>query len=151
MSNDGVSLTSRFGSLILEMPAQSVHRWPLQIWGYLSFCWQFGIPSSFTSQLRAQVKATYGEMVLHSRSRSWKMVSTKSTRDFLLVFRCIYMPIFNCFRDITLHWSKISIFCHPVSSFEALPRGFHCDPGVWVMVSKTEVPGLPGGEDGVIL
>jgi len=45
--------------------------------------------------------------------------------QFLLAFRCNYMTVFYCFREITIYWSKyaLSPFLPTTVSFGALARG----------------------------
>jgi len=61
-----------------------------------------------TSTQRALEKAIYGK---NGALRSFEVIeisiNRKPVRDFLLVFRCNYMPIFCCLRYITICWSKL--------------------------------------------
>ena len=78
-----------------------------------------------STQLRAPEKAIYDKIVCYGRQWSFKVIkictSRKPVCDFLLVFHCINcrpMPIFCCFRDITICWSTICIF-HPFNPLDA--------------------------------
>jgi len=59
-------------------------------------------------------KAMYRKVVCCGPSPSFKVIDIGTNRkpvyDFLLVFRCSYMPTFYPLRDITIYLSKICVF-----------------------------------------
>ena len=82
-------------------------------------------------------------VVRYGRSRLFKIIeigiSRKPVCDFLLIFHYKYIPIFYCFPDMTIYWSKIC-FLPTAALLKALARVFPCmGPRVRKLVSNTTV------------